>query len=95
MREVLGSIPSQGPRHTKDVIKMVPAVPLFSNETGPPALEASTLPLGYRGGFSIQYDMGTCIFLIFTIQYDDQDYWRLLEYLCSTISNLILSVAGV
>ena len=24
VREVLGSIPSQGPRHTKDVIKMVP-----------------------------------------------------------------------
>ena len=32
VREVLGSIPSQGPRHTKDVIKMVPVVPLFSNE---------------------------------------------------------------
>ena len=29
---VLGSIPSQGPRHTKDVIKMVPVVvPLFSS----------------------------------------------------------------
>ena len=27
--EVPGSIPSQGPRHTKDVIKMVPVVPLF------------------------------------------------------------------
>ena len=27
-----GSIPSQGPRHTKDVIKMVPVVPLFSTE---------------------------------------------------------------
>ena len=25
-----GSIPRQGPRHTKDVIKMVPVVPLFS-----------------------------------------------------------------
>mgnify|MGYP000264149849 CR=1 FL=1 len=24
VREVLGSIPSQGPRHTKDVIKIVP-----------------------------------------------------------------------
>ena len=32
MREVPGSIPSQGPRHTKDVIKMVPVVPLFSTE---------------------------------------------------------------
>ena len=32
VREVLGSIPSQGPRHTKDVIKMVPVVPLFSTE---------------------------------------------------------------
>ena len=30
--EVPGSIPSQGPRHTKDVIKMVPVVPLFSTE---------------------------------------------------------------
>ena len=29
--EVLGSIPSQGPRHTKD-IKMVPVVPLFSTK---------------------------------------------------------------
>ena len=29
MREVLGSIPSQGPRHTKDVIKMVPVLALF------------------------------------------------------------------
>ena len=29
VREVPGSIPSQGPRHTKDVIKMVPVVPLF------------------------------------------------------------------
>ena len=32
MREVPGSIPSQGPRHTKDVIKMVPVLPLFSTE---------------------------------------------------------------
>ena len=32
VREVPGSIPSQGPRHTKDVIKMVPAMPLFSTE---------------------------------------------------------------
>jgi len=32
MREVLGSIPSQGPRHTKEVIKMVPVVPLFGTE---------------------------------------------------------------
>ena len=30
--EVPGSIPSQGPRHTKDVLKMVPVVPLFSTE---------------------------------------------------------------
>ena len=30
--EVPGSIPSQGPRHTKDVIKMVPVVPLFSTQ---------------------------------------------------------------
>ena len=29
VRDVPGSIPSQGPRHTKDVIKMVPVVPLF------------------------------------------------------------------
>ena len=32
VREVPGSIPSQGPRHTKDVIKMVPKVPLFCTE---------------------------------------------------------------
>ena len=32
VREVPGSIPSQGPRHTKDVIKMLPVVPLFSTE---------------------------------------------------------------
>jgi len=30
--EVPGSIPSQGPRHTKDIIKMVPVVPLLSTE---------------------------------------------------------------
>ena len=32
MREVPGSIPSQGPHHTKDVITMVPVVPLFSTQ---------------------------------------------------------------
>ena len=32
VREVQGSIPNQGPRHTKDVIKMVPVVPLFNTE---------------------------------------------------------------
>ena len=32
VREVPGSTPSQGPRHTKDVIKMVPVVPLCSTE---------------------------------------------------------------
>jgi len=32
VREVPGSIPSQGLRHTKDVIKMVPVVPLFSTD---------------------------------------------------------------
>ena len=32
VREVPGSIPSQGPRHTKDVITMVPVVPLFSSQ---------------------------------------------------------------
>ena len=30
--KVPGSIPSQGPRHTKDAIKMVPVVPLFSTQ---------------------------------------------------------------
>ena len=30
VREVPGSIPSQGPRHTKDVIKMVPVVPCLA-----------------------------------------------------------------
>ena len=33
MREIPGSIPSQGPRHTNDVIKMVPVVPLFWHST--------------------------------------------------------------
>ena len=32
VREVPGSIPSQGLRHTKDVIKMVPVLPLFSTK---------------------------------------------------------------
>ena len=32
MWEVPGSIPSQGPRHTKDVMKIVPVVPLFGTE---------------------------------------------------------------
>ena len=32
VREVKGSIPSQGPRHTKDVMKMIPVVPLYSTE---------------------------------------------------------------
>ena len=32
VREVPGSILSQGPRHTKDVIKMVPVVPVFSTQ---------------------------------------------------------------
>ena len=32
VRGVPGSIPSQGPRHTEDVVKMVPVVPLFSTE---------------------------------------------------------------
>ena len=32
VREVPGSTLSQGPRHTKDVIKMVPVVPLFSTQ---------------------------------------------------------------
>ena len=32
VREVPGPIFSQGPRHTKDVIKMVPIVPLFSTQ---------------------------------------------------------------
>ena len=32
VREVPGSNPSQGPPHTKDVITMVPVVPLFSTE---------------------------------------------------------------
>ena len=30
--EIPGSIPSQGPRDVKDVIKMVPVVPLFSTQ---------------------------------------------------------------
>ena len=31
VREVPDSIPDTGPRHTKDNIKMVPVVPLFSS----------------------------------------------------------------
>ena len=34
VREIPGSILSQGPRHTKDVIKMVLVVPLFSTQHG-------------------------------------------------------------
>ena len=30
--EVPGSIPSQGPRHTWNIIKIVPVVPLFSTQ---------------------------------------------------------------
>jgi len=36
-------MPSQGPHHTKDVIKMVPVVPLFSTQT---------LKKGNTGSFS-------------------------------------------
>ena len=32
VREVPGSIPSQGPRHTRDIIKMSPVVPLFGTQ---------------------------------------------------------------
>ena len=32
VREVPGLIPRQGPRHTEDVIKMVPVVPLFGTQ---------------------------------------------------------------
>ena len=32
LREVPGSIPSQRPRHTEDVTKMVPVVPLFGTQ---------------------------------------------------------------
>ena len=32
VREDPGSIPQQGPRHTKDVIQMVPVVPLFGTQ---------------------------------------------------------------
>ena len=32
VQEIQGSIPSQGPRHTKDFIKMVPVVPLFGTQ---------------------------------------------------------------
>ena len=45
MREVLGSIPSQGPRHTKDVIKMVPVVPLLSTEHSEGKILALSLEL--------------------------------------------------
>jgi len=42
VQEVPGSIPSQGPRHTKDVIKMVPVVSLF---------EALNIKKGNTGSF--------------------------------------------
>ena len=45
VREVPGSIPSQGPRHTEDVIKMVPLVPLSTER------EIIT------GSFSIQIEL--------------------------------------
>ena len=32
VRDDRGSIPSQGPRHNKDVIKTIQVVPLFSTE---------------------------------------------------------------
>ena len=32
VKEVQGSIPSQGQHHTKDIIKMVPVVHLFSTQ---------------------------------------------------------------
>ena len=32
VREVPGSIPSNGPQYTKDVIKMIPLVPLFGTQ---------------------------------------------------------------
>ena len=32
VREDPGSIPRQGPHHTKDVIQMVPVVPLFGTQ---------------------------------------------------------------
>ena len=34
VREAPGSIPSQGPRHTKDVIKMAPALNIKKGNTG-------------------------------------------------------------
>ena len=48
MREVPGSIPSQGPRHTKDVIKMVPVVPLFSTEHSKGKILALSQELRYK-----------------------------------------------
>ena len=50
VREVSGSIPSQGPRHTKDVIKMVPVVPLFSTEHSKGKILALSQKIGRCGG---------------------------------------------
>ena len=44
----MGSIPSQGPRHTKDVIKMVPVVPLFSIEHSKGTILALSKELRYE-----------------------------------------------
>ena len=48
VREVPGSIPSQGPRHTKDVIKMVPVVPLFGTEHSKGKILALSQELRYE-----------------------------------------------
>ena len=48
VREVPGSIPSKGPRHTKDVIKMVRIVPLFSTEHSKGKILALSQELRYE-----------------------------------------------
>ena len=48
VREVPGSIPSQGLCHTKDVIQMVPVVPLFSTEHSKGKILALSQELRYE-----------------------------------------------
>ena len=46
VRQVPGSIPSQGPCHNKEVIKMVPVVRLYSTQQGKSEILALSQELG-------------------------------------------------
>ena len=58
VQDVPGSIPSQGPRHTKDIIKMVPVVHLFSTQH-------------WKGKYwlKINQHVNTLVETIYTLQY--------------------------